>query len=138
MSGSGSDSGATRGRSLLAPALLAASASDRPLIVVSDGEIEDKREIPPDLLARSTIRVFPRTIQPDVAITRVTGPARVSAGDSISLEIEVARVGGGSVDSVPVEVLSGTKRLARRTVKLGGASGGQTRIALSSSGLRRW
>jgi hypothetical protein len=132
---SGSDSGATRGRSLLAPALLAASASDRPLIVVSDGEIEDKREIPPDLLTRSTIRVFPRTVQPDVAITRVTGPARVSAGDSISLEIEVTRVGGGSVDSVPVEVLSGTRRLARRTVKLGGASGGQTRIALSSTGV---
>jgi hypothetical protein len=89
---SGSDSGATRGRSMLAPALLAASASDRPLMVVSDGEIEDKREIPPDLLARSTLRVFPRTVQPDVAITRVTGPARVSAGDSISLEIEVERV----------------------------------------------
>ena len=44
----------------LAPALLAASASDRPLIVVSDGEIEDVREIPPDLLARSRIRLFPQ------------------------------------------------------------------------------
>ena len=132
---SGSDSGATRGRSMLAPALLAASASDRPLIVVSDGEIEDKREIPPDLLARSTLRVFPRTVQPDVAITRVTGPARVSAGDSISLEIEVERVGGATNDSVSVEVLAGTKRLARRTVKLSGEGGGQTRIALASAGL---
>ena len=132
---SGSDSGATRGRSLLGPALVAASASDRPIIVVSDGEIEDQREIPPDLLARSTIRVFPRRVQPDLAITRVMGPARVSAGDSIPLEIEVERVGGASVDSVPVEVLSGTKRLARRTVKLGGEGGGQMRIALSSSSL---
>ncbi len=131
----GSDSGATRGRSLLGPALLAASASDRPLIVATDGEIEDRREIPPDLLARSTIRVFPRRVQPDVAITRVTGPSRISAGDSISLEIEVERVGGASVDSVPVEVLSAAKRLARRTVKLGGEGGGRTRIALSSSSL---
>ena len=131
----GSDSGATRGRSLLGPALLAASASDRPLIVATDGEIEDQRDIPPDLLARSTIRVFPRRVQPDVAITRVTGPARVSAGDSISLEIEVERVGGASIDTVPLEVHSAARRLARRTVKLGGEGGGRTRIALSSSSL---
>ena len=132
---SGSDSGATRGRSVLAPALIAASASERPLIVVTDGEIEDRPEIPPDLLARSTIRVFPRRAQPDVAITRVAGPDRVSAGDSISLDIEVERLGGASVDSVPVEVLSGTRRLARRTVKLGGEGGGQARLAFPSSGL---
>jgi hypothetical protein len=132
---SGSDSTATRGLSLLAPALLAASASDRPLIVVTDGEVDDHREIPRDLLARSTVRLFPRRVQPDVAITRVTGPARVSAGDTISLDIEVARVGGASVDSVPVEVLSGSKRLARRMVKLGGEGGGHTRVALSSSSL---
>ena len=36
-----SDSLPDRGRSLLLPALLAASASDRPVIVVSDGEVED-------------------------------------------------------------------------------------------------
>ena len=40
----------TRGRSLLAPALTAASASDRPVLVVTDGEIEDAADIPPDLL----------------------------------------------------------------------------------------
>lgn len=131
----GSDSVAKRGRSLLARALLAASSSDRPLIVVTDGEIEDQREIPPDLLARSTIKLFPRSAQPDVAITRLGGPARVSAGDSISLDIEVERVGGASADSVPLEVFSGAKRLARKTVKLGGDRGGQTRIAFSSSGL---
>ncbi len=131
----GSDSVANRGRSLLAPALMAASSSDRPLIVVTDGEIEDQREIPPDLLARSTIRLFPRITQPDVAITRLAGPARVSAGDSISLEIEVQRVGGASADSIALEVLSGAKRLARKTVRLGGDGGGQTRIALSPSGL---
>jgi hypothetical protein len=131
----GGDSSATRGRSLLAPALLAASASDRPLIVVTDGEVEDQRDIPSDLLARSTIRVFPRRVPPDVAITRVTGPARVSAGDSISLEIEVERVGGASPDTVPLEVLLAARRLARRTVKLGGGGGGRTRIALSSSSL---
>jgi hypothetical protein len=132
---SGADSAATRGRSLLAPALLAASASDRPVIVVTDGEVEDQREIPVDLLARSTIRVLPRRVQPDVAITRVSGPARVSAGDSIPLEIEVQRVGASTTDSVPVAVLSGSQRLALRTVRLEGADGGQTRIVIPSSTL---
>jgi hypothetical protein len=124
-----------RGRSLLAPALVAASASDRPLIVVSDGEIEDAREVPPDLLARSTIRVFPRTSGRDLAITRVTGPARVSAGDSIALEVEVLPTGSGSADSVPVEVHSGTTALGRRTIRLRGEAGGRARIPVSSAGL---
>ena len=130
-----SDSNPNRGRSLLAPALLAASASDRPLLVVTDGEIEDAREIPPDLLARSSIRRFSRSQQPDLALTRVTGPARVSAGDSIPLELEVQPVGGADADSVAVEVSSGANRLARRTVRLRGQAGGRARVAISSSGL---
>lgn len=129
------DSTASRGRSLLVPALLAASASDRPLIVVTDGEIEDLREIPRDLLARSAIRIFPRATQPDLAVTRVTGPSRVSSGDSIPLEVEVQAAGGNAGDSAAVEVLSGSKRLALRTVRLRGEAGGRTRIAIPSSAL---
>ncbi len=131
----GVDSNPTRGRSLLSPALLAASASDRPLIVVTDGEIEDAREIPPDLLARSSIRLFSRTPQPDLALTRVAGPSRVSSGDSIPLEVEVQPAGGINADSVSVEVLSGTNRLALRTVRPRGETGGRARIAIPSSAL---
>jgi len=50
---SGADSLPNRGRSLLAPALAAASASDRPVIVITDGEIDDAPEIAADLLARA-------------------------------------------------------------------------------------
>ncbi len=85
----GSDSLPIRGRSLLAPSLVAASASERPIIVVSDGEIEDVPEIPPDILARSGVRLFTRDRQPDWAITRVTGARRVTAGDSIRLEVVI-------------------------------------------------
>jgi hypothetical protein len=129
------DTTPTRGRSLLAPALLAASASDRPLIVASDGEIEDAREVPPDLLARSSIRTFRGDPKPDLAITRATGPARVSAGDSISLEIEVLPVAGHAADSVTLEVLSGTSRLGSRTMRLRGGAGGRTRISVPSASL---
>lgn len=129
------DSTSTRGRSLLTPALLAASGSDRPLMVASDGEIEDMREVPPDLLARSTIRLFRRDPKPDIAITRVTGPARVSAGDSLPLEVEVLPVAGEAADSVSLEVVSGSTRLARRTVRLRGQAGGRTRIVVPTAAL---
>ena len=129
------DSTPTRGRSVLAAGLLAASASDRPLIVVTDGEVEDIREVPPDLLTRSSVRLFPRAPRPDLAITRVTGPSRVSEGDSIPLEVEVQPTGGNTADSVRVEVLSGTGRLALRTVRLRGEAGGRARIAVPSARL---
>jgi hypothetical protein len=124
----------TRGRSLLAPTLLAASASERPIIVVSDGEIEDGRDIPADILARSGVRLFPREPRPDLAITRVSGPGRVSAGDSIPLEVLVQSEGGAR-DSVPVEVLTGTTRLAVRTARLRGQGAGRVGIVVPSTAL---
>jgi len=122
----------SRGRSLLGPALVAASASDRPVVVVTDGEIEDAPDLPPDLLSRTTVRLFPRATRPDLALTRVTGPERVTAGDSIPLEVEVEARGGASADSVRVEATLGGKRLAARALRMrsGTARG---RLALSSS-----
>ena len=131
----GADSTPTRGRSRLGPALLAAAASDRPVVVVTDGQIEDVREIPPDLLARSTIRVFPRTPAPDLAITRVTGPARVSAGDSIALEVDVQPIAGHTADSARVAVMAGNRRLAVKTVRLRGEAGGRTQMPIPASTL---
>jgi hypothetical protein len=132
---SGTDSLPDRGRSLLGPALRAASAVDRPVIVVTDGEIEDARELPADLLARTTVRAFPRRAQPDVAITRVTGPARIASGDSLTVEAEVTAVGGAQFDSVVVALDDGTRRLSRRTVRLGRVQAERVRLTASSAGL---
>jgi hypothetical protein len=114
-----------RGRSLLGPALVAAAASDRPVVVVTDGEIEDAGDLTPDLLPRVAVRLFPRAARPDIALTRVTGPARVTAGDSIPLEIEVAAAGGAAPDSIRVEATLAGKRLATRMLPIrnGGARG---------------
>ena len=49
------DSLPARGRSLLVPPLVAASASDRPVVVVTDGEIEDAGDVPPELLDRKSV-----------------------------------------------------------------------------------
>jgi hypothetical protein len=110
------DSLPTRGRSLLAPALAAASASDRPVIVVTDGEIEDSAALAPDLLAGAAVHVLPRAPGADVALTDVAGPARVTAGDTLRLEADV-RAFGGAPDSAAIEVLAGRQRLLRKAIK---------------------
>ena len=132
---SGADTVPDRGRSLLAPALLAASAADRPVIVVTDGELEDARDLPPDLLARTSVRVFPRAPQPDVAITGVKGPSRITSGDALVLEADVQTVGAPAADSAVVALEDGARRLARRTIRLGAARAGRVRLAVSSAGL---
>jgi hypothetical protein len=114
----GTDRAAIRGRSLLGPALTAAAASDRPVVVLTDGEIEDAADLAPEVLARAAIRVFPREVRPDRAITSVTGPARVTAGDSIPLEVEVQAVGDSAPEAVRVEVLAGSRRIGSRTIPL--------------------
>ncbi len=131
----GSDTTPDRGRSAVAPALVAASASDRPVIVVTDGELEDARDVPPDLLARTTVRVFPRASAADVAITSVKGPARVTSGDSLVVEAEVEAFGAPAPDSAVVALADGARRLARRTVRLGAARAARVRLAASSAGL---
>ena len=123
-----------RGRSLLGPALVAASASDRPILVVTDGEIEDVGDIAPDLLPGVGVRLFPRAARPDLALTRTTGPGRVTAGDSIPLEVEVEAIGGATADSVVVEVVLGGKRLAARTLRLRNGSA-RGRLAFASSAI---
>jgi hypothetical protein len=132
---SGRDTIPNRGRSLLGPALRGAAAADRPVVVVTDGEVEDASELPPDLLARTTVRVFPRAPAADVAITRVAGPSRIASGDSLTIEADVETIGGPAPDSAIVSLEDGARRLARRSVRLGPARAGRVRLSASSSGL---
>jgi hypothetical protein len=130
-----SDSVPTRGRSLLAPALVAASVANRDITVVTDGEIDDRQDIPADILARSSVRIFPRAQHPDLAITRVSGPSQVSSSDSIPLEVTVESSGGRVRDSITVEVVAGSRRLAARVVRLTGANAGRVRLVLRPAAL---
>ena len=130
---SGADSLPNRGRSLLAPALSAAAASDRPVIVITDGEIDDASEIPADLLARARVEVVPRTSVRDVAVLSVDGPARVTAGDSLRYDVAVRFAGDSSQDSAVVELRSDDAKrtlLARRVVR---SSGGEARGVLRAA-----
>jgi len=112
----GGDTATVRGRSLLLPALEAGTESGRPVVIVTDGEIEDAADLPRDLLRTVAIRVFARRPMPDLAITRVDGPTRLATGDSLILEIEIRSVGPTAPDSVRVELRDGRGILAGRTV----------------------
>jgi hypothetical protein len=130
---SGADSLPNRGRSVLAPALAAAAASDRPVIVITDGEVDDAADIPADLLARARVEVLPQVRARDVAVVSVDGPARVTAGDSLRYEVTVRSTGDSARDSVVVELrLDDAKRtlLARRVLRpTGGDARGVLRAA---------
>ena len=76
------------GRSDLLDALGGAVAGGRPVIVVSDGEIADAATIPPDLIAETTVRLLPRRRGSDVALTDVRAPVRLTAGDTLTIDVE--------------------------------------------------
>ncbi len=128
------DSSPILGRSALAPALRAAAASDRPVIVVSDGEVDDPADLTPELLARAGVRLFPRNSGPDLAITRLEAPDRVTAGDTIPLAAEV-RAFGRVADSARVEVRLDQKLLARQALRLGADGAALLRFRVPSTGL---
>lgn len=124
-----------RGRSQLGPALRAAAASDREVIVVSDGEVEDAPDLQSDLLGRAKVRLFPRRPGTDLAITSVEGPARVTAGDSIPLEVTVTGYGTNLPAQARLVIALGDRQLAERNVAPV-AGGSRIRIVLASSLLR--
>jgi hypothetical protein len=132
--GSGTDTLPTAGRSALAPALRAAAASDRPVLVVSDGEVDDLAELTPELLARAGVRLFPRAEGPDLAVVRVEGPDRVTAGDTIALAAEV-RAFGRVTDSARVEVRLDERVLGRQAFRPGADGTQLVRFRIPSAGL---
>lgn len=126
------DSVPSGGRSLLGPALVAAAASDRPVLVMTDGEIEDAADLPPELVGRVSVAVFPRDARPDLALVAVSGPSRVTAGDSIVLELEARAVAGAAPESVRVEVRTPKGTVAARNARVAGG-GARLRVAVPSA-----
>jgi hypothetical protein len=126
-----SDSIPSGGRTLLGPALRAVAGAERPVVVVTDGEIEDRADLPADLLGRTGVRLFPRAARPDAAITEVRGPSRLTAGDTLVVEADVRVVADAARDSVAVVLELGSRVLARRSVAV---RGGAARARLTAEG----
>lgn len=115
-------------RSSLRAALLAASAQDRPVIIASDGAIDDRRDLPPDLLAAATVRIFPRQAINDAAVLRLAAPDRITLGDTLRVEVELG--GSGTITGRPVVQLADARGrvLQTRDVRL---TGGGARLTLA-------
>lgn len=126
----------SRGRSLVASALIAAAATDRPAWLLTDGEIEDRTDIPPDVLARAGVRLFPRPPSDDLAITEVTGSDRLTKGDSLLLDVTLRGTGAHSADSVTVHIRADAAGapLASRRLRLAGGAARAT-LRASTTGL---
>jgi hypothetical protein len=128
-----SDTAPTRGSSRLGPALRAAATSDRPLVVVSDGEVEDAGDLDPAVLRRAAVVVLPREPVADAALTALEMPERAAIGDTIALAAEVAVYAGPGgalrVDTLTLEVSVAGRTLLRRT--LGELAVGRRRVDLT-------
>ena len=99
------------GSTNLGATLAAAVAAGRPLVILTDGEVQDVDAIPADLLAQADVRVLPRRHGDNVAITDVRMPTRLAAGDTLRFEIDV-RVQGDAPDSVRVELRDSSRVIA--------------------------
>lgn len=117
------DSLPSGGNSRVAGAVEAAAASRRPLWLVTDGEIDDLSDLPRDVLAQTGIKTFPRTPRPDLAIVRVEGPDRVTTGDSLRLEVDIAGYGVADRKRVDVEAAEGSRVWLHTTASLAGGTG---------------
>lgn len=124
------DTAPTRGASRLGPALRAAAASDRPLVVVSDGEIEDAGDLDPAMLRRAAVVVLPRRPVADAALTALEVPERAAIGDTLEFvaEVTVHPGPGGALpaDSVALEVTAAGRTLHHRS--LGAVAAGRRRV----------
>lgn len=123
------------GRSLLRPSLAAVAASDRPVEVFTDGELEDAGDLPADLLDRVTVRVFRRDSVADDALTLVSAPDRVTLGDSIELEVGVRRFNSSDTADIAIEVALGDRVLARGRATPGAGGAARARMVFSSGAL---
>ncbi|NOT07749.1 MAG: hypothetical protein HOP28_06010 [Gemmatimonadales bacterium] len=115
----------TGGRSRLATAIAGARASNRRVIVVTDGEIEDADAIPPEALAGVEVRVLERKLSADLAITRLEGTTRITPADSLRLDLEVESFGTPGAKTVQVTAREGDRVWLRGAVVLDPAGRGR-------------
>jgi len=104
-------------RTRVRPAVERALAAGRPLVFVTDGEIDDPDAIS-ELPAGSRIVVIPHARAPDGAITTVDAPRAAVAGDTIELRATVAAGSGGAPAGTVAFSFGGRPATAGTTVAI--------------------
>lgn len=119
------------GRSDLAEALRIARGRGGPVVVVTDGELEDVGTIDPTLLEGVRVVVLPRGDVPDAALVEAVVDARVDRRDSVAVRVGIQTSGPLAADSGRLEVSVDGRRLLVRSVPLPRAPGlAQRRVVL--------
>ena len=131
----GADSTPDRGASRLVPALTAAAASDRPVVVLTDGELEDGGDLPADLEDRASVTLLPRDSLADYAVTQFDGPARITSGDTLMLEGEVRALNGAPERNLGLTIGMGERMLGRQLVHLPAGGAARARFSVPTRGL---
>jgi len=85
------------GASRIRPAIDRAAALGRPLLLITDGEVDDADAIA-DAPAGSSVRVLPRAAKSDAAIAELGVPLSASAGDTIQAAMLVSAGSAGSAE----------------------------------------
>ena len=103
----------------LLPAWREAAALGGAIAVVTDGQVDDARDLPEDFRATRVV-VLPRPERTDVGISGFDLPISVRAGDTVTavLSLTAARTAPG--DTATVELREGSRVVARERVAVGG------------------
>jgi len=102
---------ATDGASRVREALVAGSAFDGPLAVVTDGELTDAAAVPTELLEGVRVVLLPRDTTPGIALRGVTIPSLVRPEDSVLVALTMVTWGGLQTDRATVQIGDGDRRL---------------------------
>lgn len=129
------DSVPRRGRSDLGSTLAAAVAVGRRILVVTDGELGDVPDIPPELLASTGIVVLPRARGRDLAVTDVRAPARATVGDTVVVTADLQLTGTDTAETVALLLMSGARVLARQEATVAPGATAQVRLVSSTRAL---
>lgn len=110
------DAPATR----LLPAWREAASFGGPVAVVSDGEVDDARDLPADFRRDARIVVLPRPARPDVGIAALDLPPALRAGDTVTATVTIVAAGVAPADTATVELVEGARVVARVRAAVGG------------------
>lgn len=114
--------------SRLLPAWREAAALGGAVTVVTDGEVDDARDLPPDFLAAARVVVLPRPARADVGVAGLDLPLALRAGDTATASVVLVAAGTAPPDTAALELREGTRVVARGKVALG--AGGSFRRQL--------
>jgi hypothetical protein len=106
------------GRSRLGPALAAAQGRGRPVVIVTDGELDDAAAIPAALLGGARVVLLQRDTAPGAALIDAHLPAVAQRGDSLGISLTIGKWGAESGQSARLEVFVGERRLLQRELEL--------------------